>query len=77
MSLKFDEKLIADFKKGASASGPSSSSPTFVDSRIKYTSRRSILMHSNDMAEPEQPLEVNRLRSVYVVEELTKDFTHE
>ena len=47
-----------------------SSSPTSADSLIKYPSRRSILLHTNDMAEPAQPLNINTLYNVYVVEEL-------
>ena len=49
----------------------SSSSPTSADPRIKYPSRRSILLHRNDMAEPAQPLKLIRclmsmsLRSSY------------
>ena len=35
----------------------------------KYPSRRSIL-HTNDMAEPAQPLNINTLHNVHVVEEL-------
>ena len=48
----------------------SSSSPTSADPRIKYPSRRSILLHTNDMAEPAQPLNINTLHNVYVVKEL-------
>ena len=48
----------------------SSSSPTSADARIKYPSRRSNLLHSSDMAEPAQPLDVNTLHNVYVVEEV-------
>ena len=33
-------------------------------------SRRSILLHTNDMAEPAQPLDINTLHNVHVVEEL-------
>ena len=47
--------------------GPSSS-PTSTDPHIKYPSRRSILLHSNDMAEPAQPMDINTLHNVYVVE---------
>ena len=46
-----------------------SSSPTFADPRIKYPSRRSILLLSNDMAEPAQPLDINTLHNVHDVEE--------
>ena len=45
----------------------SSSLPTSADSRIKYSSRRSIFLHSNDMAEPVQ--DINALHNVYVFEE--------
>ena len=48
----------------------SSSSPTSADPRIKYPSRRSILFHTNDMAEPAQTLDINTLHNVHVVEEL-------
>ena len=37
---------------------------------FKYPSRRSILLHTNDMTEQAQPLNVNTLHNVYVVEEL-------
>ena len=40
-----------------------------VDFR-RYPSRRSILLHTNDMAEPAQPLDINTLYNVDVVEEL-------
>ena len=43
---------------------------TSVDPRIEYPSRRSILLHKNDMAELAQPLDINTLHNVYVVEEL-------
>ena len=46
-----------------------SSSPTFADPHIKYPSRRSFILQTNDMAEPVQPLDLNRL-NIYVVEEL-------
>ena len=42
-------------------------SSTF-DPRIGYPTR--ILLHSNDMAELAQPLYINTLHNVYVVEEL-------
>ena len=48
----------------------SSSSSHSVDPRIKYPSRRSILHHMNNMAEPAQPLNINTLHNVLVVEEL-------
>ena len=48
----------------------SSSSPTFSDPRIKNPSLRNILLHMNDMAEPAQPLNINTLHNIYVVEEL-------
>ena len=48
----------------------SSSSPTAADPRIKYPSRRSILLHTNDMVEPAQPLNINTLHNVHVAEEL-------
>ena len=42
----------------------SSSSSTSADPRIKYPSRRSILLHTNDIAEPAQPLNINTLHNV-------------
>ena len=42
----------------------SSSSLTYADPLIKYPSRRSILLHTNDMAEPAQPLDINTLHNV-------------
>ena len=42
--------------------------PTFI--MDAGSSRRSILLHTNDMAEPVQPLNINTLHDVYVVEEL-------
>ena len=48
----------------------SSSSPTSTDPCIQYPSRRSILLHTNYMAEPAQHLNINTLHNVYVVEEL-------
>ena len=44
--------------------------PTNTRSSSSPTSRRSILLHTNDMAEPVQPLNINTLYNVYVVEEL-------
>ena len=38
--------------------------------RLKYPSCRSILLHTNYMAEPAQPLDINTLHNVHVVEEL-------
>ena len=38
--------------------------------QIDVLSRRSIFLHTNDMAEPAQPLNINTLHNVYVVEEL-------
>ena len=46
------------------------SSPTSADLRIKYPSRWSILLHTNDMVDPAQPLDINTLHNVYVVEEV-------
>ena len=48
----------------------SSSSPTSEDPHIKYPSRRSILLHMNDMVEPTQHLEINMLLNIFVAEEL-------
>ena len=48
----------------------SSYSPISADPRIKYLSYRSILLHTDDMAEPAQPLDINMLHKVEVVEEL-------
>ena len=47
-----------------------SSSPTIADTRIKCLSRRSILLHSNDIAQLAQPLDINMLHDFYAVEEL-------
>ena len=44
----------------------SSSSPTSADPRIKYRSRISIRRHSR----PAQPLNINTLHNLYIVEEL-------
>ena len=44
--------------------------PTFADLRIKYPSRQSILLHSNDMAESGQALDVNTLHNVHDGKEL-------
>ena len=35
---------------------------------MKYSSQQSILFHSNDMTETTQPLEVNTLRNVLVID---------
>ena len=43
----------------------SSSSPTSADLRIKYPSHRNILIHTNDMAEPAQPLDVKETHTVH------------
>ena len=43
-----------------------SSSPTSTDLRFKYSSRLSIHLHSNYMAELAQPLDINMLHNVYV-----------
>ena len=40
-----------------------------IDVSIKYPCRRSIFIHSNDIAEPMQPLDVNTLLNVHVIEE--------
>ena len=45
-------------------------SPTSADPRIKYLSRWSIPLHSYDMAELAQLLNVNTLHNAFVVEEL-------
>ena len=37
---------------------------------IKYPSRRSILLHSDDMAESALPVDINTLSHIYVVKEL-------
>ena len=42
----------------------------FAEFRINYPSRRNILLHTNDMAEPAQPLDINTLHNVHVVQEL-------
>ena len=36
---------------------------------MKYPPRQNIRLHSNDMAEPAQPLDINTLHNVYVIEE--------
>ena len=38
--------------------------------RSPHQIRRSILLHTNDLAEPAQPLDINTLHNVHVVEEL-------
>ena len=48
----------------------SSSSPTSANSRIKYPCRRCKPFYSNDMAKSGQPLYINTLHTVYVVEKL-------
>ena len=45
----------------------SSSLPTSADSGIKYPSRRSILLYTNDMVEPAQPLNINTLHNIHVI----------
>ena len=50
----------------------SSSSPTSVDPCIKYPSHRRIRLHTNDMSEPAQSLNINTPHNVYVVEELMR-----
>ena len=40
----------------------------FCITRIKYPSHRGILLHTNDLVEPAQPLNINTLHNVYVVE---------
>ena len=46
------------------------SSRISADFRIKQSSRQSILLYTNDMVEPVQPLDINTLHNVQVVEEL-------
>ena len=46
----------------------SSSSPTSVDRRTKYPSYRSMLLHTEDMTEPAQLLDINTLQNAHVVE---------
>ena len=41
-----------------------------ADHCIKYSFRRSVLFHPNDMAEPVKPLDINTLSNVHVIEEL-------
>ena len=48
----------------------SSSSPIFADPRIEYLFCRIIILHSNDMAGPVQPLDINTLHNVYIVKVL-------
>ena len=56
--------------QGFPTDAKSSSTPASADPRIKYPSRRSNLLHTNDMVEPAQPLNINTLHNIYVVEEL-------
>ena len=39
------------------------------DHHIKHSYRRSIFIHPNDMAEPAEPLVINTLSNVHVIEE--------
>ena len=48
----------------------SSSLPTAADFHNKYPSPQSILLDSNYMAEPAQPLDINTLHNVYIIKEL-------
>ena len=48
----------------------SPSSWTSANFRIKYLSRRSILIHANDMVDPKQPLDVNMLHNVKIYKDL-------
>ena len=41
-----------------------------IDHRIKRSSRRSVFIHTNDIAEPAKPLVINTLSNVYIIEEL-------
>ena len=42
----------------------------FADHRIKHSSRRSVFIHPNHMAEPAEPLDINTIINVHVIEEL-------
>ena len=44
--------------------------PMIADHRIKHTSRRSVFIHPNDMAEPAESLDINTLSNIHVIEEL-------
>ena len=48
----------------------SSPSSTSLDPRIKYPSHRILLLHTYDMADPAQPLDINSLHNVHVVKGL-------
>ena len=41
-----------------------------ADHRIKHSSRRSVFIHANDMAEPAEPLVINTLINLHVIEKL-------
>ena len=41
-----------------------------ADYRIKHSSRRSVFIHRNDMAETAEPQVINTLSNVHVIEEL-------
>ena len=41
-----------------------------ADHRSKHSSRRSVFIHPNDMTEPPEPLDINTLSNVHVIEEL-------
>ena len=41
-----------------------------ADQRIKHSSRSSVFIHPNDMAEPAKLLDINTLSNVHVTEEL-------
>ena len=41
-----------------------------INHRIKHSSLRSVFIHSNDIAEPAESLDINTLSNVHVIEEL-------
>ena len=55
---------------GLSNSCASSLPPMTADHPIKHSSRRSVFIHSNDMAEPTEPLDTNTLSNVHIIEDL-------
>ena len=49
---------------------PSSLPQIIADHRIKYSFRRSVFIHPNDMVDPAEPRDINILSNVHVIEEL-------
>ena len=69
LTIKSDAEFIAIINLFLPTDARSFPSPTASDSSIKYPSPRSILFHTYDMTEPAQPLHINTLHNVHVVEE--------